>query len=86
MRNGAPVSVVASPGTPFAAAASAVAGKPIEVVVADPNAPNTQRGFGGPSIAVVSDDVQKLTGRPATSLRALFETHRGELLRGAAGR
>ena len=72
----------------IAAAASAVAGKPIEVIVANPNAanaPNTRRGFGGPSIAVVSDGVQKLTGRPATSLRALFEAHRGELLAGASG-
>jgi len=69
----------------IAAAASAVAGKPIELVNADPNTPNARRGFGGPSIAVVSDGVQKLTGRPATSLRALFEAHRGELLGGAAG-
>lgn len=63
----------------IAAAASAVAGKPVELVTADPNAP-ARRGFGGPSYAVVSDDVAKLTGRPATSVRALFEAHRDELL------
>ena len=62
-----------------AAAASAVAGKPIELLEPDPNAP-ARRAFGGPSIAVVSDDVAKLTGRPATSVRALFDAHRNELL------
>lgn len=63
----------------IATAASAVAGKPVELVPADPNATSARRGFGGPSIAVVSDDVAKLTGRPATSIRTLFETHRVEL-------
>lgn len=63
----------------IAAAASAVTGKPIELTAADPNAP-ARRGFGGPSYAVVSEDVAKLTGRPATSVRALFEAHRDELL------
>lgn len=66
----------------IAATASAVAGKPIEVTAADPNAP-ARRGFGGPSFAVVSEDFAKLTGRPATSVRALFEAHRDALL-GAA--
>jgi NAD(P)H dehydrogenase (quinone) len=66
----------------IAAAASAVAGKPIELVAADPKAAGTRRAFGGPSIAVVSEDVAKLTGRPATSVRALFEAHRGELVPG----
>ncbi len=63
----------------IAAAASAVAGKPIELVAPDPNAP-ARRVFGGPSIAVVSEDLTKLTGRPATSVRALFDAHRNELL------
>ena len=63
----------------LAAAASAVAGKPIEIVAADPNAPGARRAFGGPSIAVVSQDFAKLTGRPATSVRALLEAHRAEL-------
>jgi NAD(P)H dehydrogenase (quinone) len=60
------------------AAASAVAGKPIELTAPDPSAP-ARRGFGGPSFAVVSEDFAKLTGRQATSVRALFEAHRDEL-------
>ena len=64
----------------IAAAASAVTGKPIEVITADANAPAVRRGFGGPAIAVTSGDVAKLTGRPATSVRALFEAHKSELL------
>jgi len=64
----------------IAAAASAVTGKPIEVITADANAPAARRGFGGPAIAVTSGDVAKLTGRPATSVRALFEAHKSELL------
>ena len=63
----------------IAQAASTVTGRPIQLVTADPNAPGARRAFGGPSIAVVSEDVAKLTGRPATSLRALLEAHRGEL-------
>lgn len=63
----------------IAAAASAVTGKPIELTAADPNAP-ARRGFGGPSYEVVSDDFAKLTGRPATSVRQLFEAHRDQLL------
>ena len=62
----------------IAAAASAVAGKPIELTAADPNVP-ARRGFGGPSYEVVSDDFAKLTGRPATSVRALLEAHRDQL-------
>lgn len=62
----------------LAAAASAVAGKPIELVAPEPNAP-APRTFGGPSYAVVSGDFAKLVGRPATSLRALLEAHRSEL-------
>jgi NAD(P)H dehydrogenase (quinone) len=64
----------------IAAAASAVTGKPIELTAADPNAANARRGFGGPSMAVVSGDVARLTGRPATSVRALFTAHQDELL------
>jgi NAD(P)H dehydrogenase (quinone) len=62
----------------IAAAASTVTGKSIEIVPADPNV--QRRGFGGPTYAVVSDDFGKLTGRPATSIRALFEAHREQLL------
>jgi|HigsolmetaAR204D_1030405.scaffolds.fasta_scaffold03793_3 NAD(P)H dehydrogenase (quinone) len=63
----------------IAAAASAVTGKKIQLVAPDPNAP-ARRGFGGPSFEVVSDDFAKITGRPATSIRELFEAHRNELL------
>lgn len=63
----------------LAAAASAVTGKPIELVAADPNTSGARPAFGGPSIAVVSEDVAKLTGRPATSVRALLEAKRSEL-------
>jgi NAD(P)H dehydrogenase (quinone) len=63
----------------LAVAASAVAGKPIEIVAADPNASGARRAFGGPSIAVVSKDFARLTGRPATSVRELLEAHRTEL-------
>ena len=62
----------------IAAVASAVTGDAIELTPADPNA---RRGFGGPSFEIVSEDFGKLTGRPATSVRALFEMHRDELLR-----
>jgi NAD(P)H dehydrogenase (quinone) len=63
----------------IAAAASAVTGKKIELVTADPNAP-ARRGFGGPAFEIVSDDFVKLTGRPATSVRELFEAQRDALL------
>jgi NAD(P)H dehydrogenase (quinone) len=63
-----------------AAIATAVTGRPIEVVAADPNAPGAPRGFGGPSIRVTSNDVAKLTGRPATSVRKLFEANKEQLL------
>jgi NAD(P)H dehydrogenase (quinone) len=62
----------------IAAAATAVAGKHVELVPADPNAP-ARRSFGGPSIAVVSQDVAKLIGRPATSVRALFASRANEI-------
>jgi NAD(P)H dehydrogenase (quinone) len=68
----------------IAAAASSVANKPIELTAPDPSAP-ARRAFGGPSIAVVSEDVAKLTGRPATSVRALFAAHETEL-RGKANK
>jgi NAD(P)H dehydrogenase (quinone) len=62
----------------IAAAASAVTGKRIDLVDPDANAP-ARRGFGGTSIAVVSQDFTRLTGRPATSVKALLEAHRSEL-------
>jgi NAD(P)H dehydrogenase (quinone) len=63
----------------IAAAASAVTGKKIEVVQADPNVP-ARRGFGGPALAVASKDVEKLTGRPATSIRAFLEANKDKLM------
>ena|GEM_PF-5975389 len=63
----------------IAAAASAVTGKHIELVTADPNAPPARRPFG-PAFEIVSDDFVKLTGRPATSVRELFEAQRDVLL------
>lgn len=59
----------------IASAASAVSGKPIQLVKRD----KPGRGFGGPSIAVVSEDFEKVTGRRATSLRALLEANRDVL-------
>jgi NAD(P)H dehydrogenase (quinone) len=64
----------------IAEAASAVVGKPIELIDTTAGKPDTRRAFGGPSIAVVSDDVAKLTGRPPTSVRMLFAAHMSELL------
>lgn len=61
----------------IATAASAVVGTPIQPVAPDASAP--RRAFGGPSIAVVSDDFAKLTGKTPTSLRNLLEKHRDEL-------
>jgi hypothetical protein len=46
-------------------------------------APAARRGFGGPSMAVTSEDFAKIVGRPATSVRELFEAHRDELLASA---
>lgn len=63
----------------IAAAASAVSGKPVQVVQPDPGAPPA-RAFGGPAAAVVSGDVQKLTGRPPTSLKAFLEANKAKLL------
>jgi NAD(P)H dehydrogenase (quinone) len=62
-----------------AAAAAEVTGKKIEVVPADPNAP-PGRSFGGPSLELVSTAVADLTGRPATSVRALLAANKDKLL------
>ncbi len=67
----------------IAQAASAVAGKPIDLVATDPDGAAARRGFGGPSMSVTSEDFAKVAGRPATSVRELFEAHRDELLAGA---
>jgi NAD(P)H dehydrogenase (quinone) len=62
----------------IAAAASAATGKAITVVAAAPGAP-AARGFGGPSLAVVSTAVADLTGHPATTLAAFLAAQRDKL-------
>lgn len=66
----------------FAEAVTAVTGKKIDVVPADPAAP-PGRSFGGPSLAVTSTAVADLTGRPAQSLRMLLAANKDKIL-GAA--
>jgi NAD(P)H dehydrogenase (quinone) len=63
----------------IAAAASAVTGKQISVVDADPAAP-AARAFAGPAASRVSTAVADLTGRPPIGLRALFEANKAALL------
>lgn len=62
-----------------ALAASEVTGRKIEIVPADPNAPPA-RSFGGPSLELVSTAVADLTGRPATSVRALLAANKDKLV------
>jgi NAD(P)H dehydrogenase (quinone) len=65
----------------IAAAVREVTGKPIvDLISVNPNAPQARRNFGGPAYEVVSDDFVKLTGRPATSVRQMFEAQRDVLL------
>jgi NAD(P)H dehydrogenase (quinone) len=61
----------------IAAAASAVTGRPIEVVQGGPGTPP---GFGGPPVSFTSTDVEEITGRRPTSVRQLLEANRGALL------
>lgn len=61
----------------IAAAASAVTGKPIDVVQGGPDA---RPGFGRPAMAFTSTDFEQLTGRPPTSVRELFEANKSALL------
>jgi NAD(P)H dehydrogenase (quinone) len=63
----------------IAAAASAVSGKPIEVVAVEAPA-GAGRSFGGPALSVTSSAVLDLTGRPPTSVRSFLETHKDQLL------
>jgi len=61
--------------------ASAIAGRPIEVIRGlggEPQASGAIAGFA--SFDVTSDAVQALTGRPATSVEALLERNRETLL------
>src|SRR5690606_16431675 len=66
-----------------AAAASAVTGRPIEVLDETPENP-TRPGFGRPAMTLVTDHFERLTGRAPTSVRALFEANRAALLGGSA--
>ena len=66
----------------IAEAVTAVTGKKIEVVPANPGDPPA-RGFGGPSLAVTSTAVADLTGRPAQSVRTLLAANKDKVL-GAA--
>ena len=66
----------------LAEAVTAVTGKKIEVVPADPNAP-APRSFGGASLSVVSSAVADLTGRPAQSVRTLLAANKNQVM-GAA--
>jgi NAD(P)H dehydrogenase (quinone) len=65
----------------IADAVTAVTGKKIEVVPADPNAP-PPRSFGGPSLSVTSTAVADLTGRPAQSLRMLLAANKTKVTGG----
>jgi NAD(P)H dehydrogenase (quinone) len=60
-----------------AAAASAVTGKPIEVVQGGADA---RPGFGRPAMAFTTTHFKDLTGREPTSVRQLFEANKQALL------
>jgi len=60
-----------------AAVASAVTGKPIEVVQ---GGADVRPGFGRPAMAFTTSHFQDLTGRAPTSLRTLFEANKAALL------
>ena len=63
----------------LAEAVTAVTGKKVEVVPADPSAP-AGRSFGGPSLSFTTTAVADLTGRPAQSLRTLLTANKDKLL------
>jgi NAD(P)H dehydrogenase (quinone) len=60
-----------------AAVASAVTGKPIEVVQ---GGADVRPGFGRPAMAFTTTHFKELTGREPTSLRQLFEANKAALL------
>ena len=63
----------------LAGAVTAVTGKKVDVVPADPSAP-AGRSFGGPSLSFTTTAVADLTGRPAQSLRTLLTANKDKLL------
>jgi NAD(P)H dehydrogenase (quinone) len=66
-----------------AAIASAVTGKPIEVVQ---GGADVRPGFGRPAMAFTTTHFEDLTGRKPTSLRELFEANKSALLTPPAAR
>jgi len=60
----------------IAEAASAVSGKPIELVAGGANTP---AGLGSPAISRVTIDVETLLGRPPLSVRELLEANKDAL-------
>ncbi len=66
-----------------AAAASAVTGKPIEVVQ---GGPDTRPGFGRPAMAFTTTHFRELTGRAPTTVRELFEANKATLEQPPRGR
>jgi NAD(P)H dehydrogenase (quinone) len=66
-----------------AAIASAVTGKPIEVVQ---GGADVRPGFGRPAMAFTTTHFEELTGRKPTSLRELFEANKTALLTPPAAR
>lgn len=66
-----------------AAAASAVTGKPIEVVQ---GGADVRPGFGRPAMAFTTGHFQQLTGKAPTGVRAFFEANQAALLKPPAPR
>jgi NAD(P)H dehydrogenase (quinone) len=60
-----------------AAIASAITGKPIEVVQ---GGADVRPGFGRPAMAFTTSHFEEITGRKPTSLRELFEANKAALL------
>ena len=66
-----------------AAVASAVTGKPIEIVQGDAD---VRPGFGRPAMSFTTSHFEELTGRKPTSLRELFAANKAALLTPPAAR
>jgi NAD(P)H dehydrogenase (quinone) len=66
-----------------AAAASAVTGKPIDVVQ---GGADVRPGFGRPAMSFTTTHFEELTGRKPTSLRQVFEQNQAALLAPPASR
>jgi NAD(P)H dehydrogenase (quinone) len=64
----------------IARVATEVTGRPIEIVAPEPGAVAAPGPMSSASFSIVSGAVEELTGRPATSVRDLFEANRAELV------